>query len=110
MDLDYKKIGVRVRAERKALNLSREKFAEIIDLSVNYVGQIERGEKRFSVDTICRISECLHSSLDYLIKGVDLPITNKDVSELSYLLDKCSKYEANLITDVVKVLIPRIKE
>ena len=109
MNLDYKEIGVRVRNERTALNLSREKFAEMIDLSVNYVGQIERGEKRFSVDTVAKISECLHSSLDYLVKGIEPNNAKREDGELSYLLDKCSKYETGLITDVVKVLLPHIK-
>ncbi len=109
MDVDYREIGLRIRKERTALKISREKFAEMIELSVNYVGQIERGEKKFSVETIVKISGCLHSSLDYLIKGIDLRSKEKSDGELSYLLEKCSKYETALITDVVRVILPHMK-
>ena len=109
MDVDYKEIGLRIRKERTALNLSREKFAEMIELSVNYVGQIERGEKKFSVETIVKISNCLHSSLDYFIKGIDLRVAKNDKSEVLSLLEKCSEYETSLITDLVRVVLPHMK-
>ena len=36
--MDYKQIGQRIRDERKKFNFSRERFAEILNLSTNFVG------------------------------------------------------------------------
>ena len=50
-----KRIGNRIRQEREKLNFSREKFAEIVDLSPNFLGQIERGEASMSLDTLVKM-------------------------------------------------------
>ena len=57
---DYRKIfGEAVRARRKALDISQEKLAEKADLHHNYVGEIERGEKAATIDTIVKIAKAL---------------------------------------------------
>ena len=43
--MDLKTIGKNIRKYRVMKNLRREALAEKADLSVNYVGAIERGEK-----------------------------------------------------------------
>ncbi len=44
--LNYKEVGKKIRYERESLGLTRERFAEYLNLSTNFVGQIERGEKK----------------------------------------------------------------
>jgi transcriptional regulator with XRE-family HTH domain len=39
-------VGEAVRAERERANLSQEELAEKADLTRNYIGQIERAEKK----------------------------------------------------------------
>lgn len=41
------KIGKRIREERLRLNLTQEKLAEDVDLSMAYIGQVER--KRLTI-------------------------------------------------------------
>ena len=43
--VNNKAIGYRIREEREKLKLTREKFAEIVDFSPLYIGQLERGDK-----------------------------------------------------------------
>lgn len=40
-------LGRRIREERLKLNLTQEKLAEDVNLSMAYIGQIERGERKF---------------------------------------------------------------
>lgn len=118
-ELDLKAIGQRIRTEREKLALSREEFAEIIDLSDYYVGQLERGERKMSLPVLVKISVHLHESLDYLVFGTGKDTdflkegsssygkadTNKG-RELNQLLTKCSTREIELIAKLVKTLIP----
>lgn len=108
--MDYKKIGQRIQKERLRLGLSREKIAEILNLSANFIGQIERGEKKMSLATMVKISECLRVSIDYLIYGKDTEAENINDDELTNLIRKCSKLERSLILDIVKSIIPYIKK
>ncbi len=54
-----KAFGAAVRAEREANALTQEKLAERAELSLNYIGNLERGEKLASLETIVRVAEAL---------------------------------------------------
>lgn len=115
--IDNKAIGQRIRDEREKLGLSREEFAEIIDLSDYYVGQLERGERQMSLPTLVKIARCLHITLDYLISGKTVydgycahdahdsydSITD---TEIIILLKKCSPRELELIKKLIKTILP----
>jgi len=58
--LKYRKIfGETIRTRRKALDLSQERLAEKAELHHNYIGEIERGEKAATIDTIVKIAKAL---------------------------------------------------
>ena len=52
-------VGRQVFAHRKALGLTQEQFAELVDLSKNYIGNVERGEYELSLSTLDRIGKAL---------------------------------------------------
>lgn len=129
--LNFKEIGGRIRVERERLGLSREKFAEIVDLSPFYIGQIERGDRKMSLETLVKLSNALHLSVDYLLYGYNLHNENinpteifsvletidnsynmeidDNFEELLIILSRCSKKEINLIKDTVKLILPYIR-
>jgi transcriptional regulator with XRE-family HTH domain len=51
-----KRFGKAVREARMGAKLSQEKLAEKADLTLNFVGEIERGEKLASLETVVRIA------------------------------------------------------
>lgn len=55
----YTKLGNKIFDLRKATKLSREKFAEIAGMNDYYLGEIERGEKKASLDTLFKICKLL---------------------------------------------------
>ena len=66
--MDYKRLGERIREERHRLNLTQSALAEDIDISDTYMGQIERGEKSLTLDTLVRLVNRLGVTIDYLLK------------------------------------------
>lgn len=104
--INYKEIGDKIRIEREKFHMSREKFAELLDLSPYFVGQIERGERKMSINTLINVSECLHISIDYLIFGESYNY-EKD-NNLHSLIKKCSEKEANVIEEIIKTILPHI--
>ncbi len=54
--------GRRIRAIREAANVSRELVAEKADINVNYLGEIERGEKWPSLEIIEQLAKALSVS------------------------------------------------
>ena len=55
----HKVLGETIRSYRKVAHLSQEKLAEKSDLHHNYIGEIERGEKAATIDTMLKISKAL---------------------------------------------------
>lgn len=68
INIDYKKIGEKIKIRRKKLNLSQSDLAEKIGSTSTTIGSIERGEKSNggSVDLYIKIAIILGVSLDDL--------------------------------------------
>lgn len=69
-------IGNRIRHRRNELGYSQEQLAEYSDLHPSYIGQLERGEKTPSIETLYKITTGLQISLSYFMNGLE-DIANK---------------------------------
>ena len=65
-----KVLGQRIRNYRTAGGLSQEKLAELSGCHPTYIGQIERGEKNATIESIEKISDALHISLSKLFEKI----------------------------------------
>lgn len=63
-----KLIGQRIRNYRTEQRLSQEKPAELCGCHPTYVGQIERGEKNATIESIERIASALNVPLSRLFE------------------------------------------
>lgn len=66
--MDKLNMGNRIKEIRKRNGLTQEQLAERLDLSVEFVGQIERGLKLPSMQVFIRLVEVLNVSADYLLR------------------------------------------
>lgn len=62
-------IGSRLREVRKSYKLTQEKFAEQLGISLNYYGQIERGQSGLSLEKLKLLYDKFDVDLLYLITG-----------------------------------------
>ena len=67
-----KQLGETIRAERLARKLTQEQFAEKSDLSVNFIGNVERGEQAVSLDSIVQIAAALKLTVQELMAKAGL--------------------------------------
>jgi transcriptional regulator with XRE-family HTH domain len=80
----YSAAGARIRSQRESLSLTREQLSERAGISVQFIADIERGRKGFTVDTLKKLCDALRMSADYVVSGDGrLPET----AELSQLLE-----------------------
>jgi len=103
-------IGRNIRKFRLANKLRQEDLAEKADLSVNYIGMLERGEKIPSLETFIDIVNVLGVSADMILADVvDTGYTVRS-SLLTEQLEKLSPEERKRIYDVVDTLIRHAEE
>ena len=67
MDMDYKRLGNRIREERLRLHLTQAALAEAVEISTTYMGAIERGERSLTLDTLIRLVNRLGVTIDYML-------------------------------------------
>lgn len=60
--------GDRIKEARKNCRLTQEQLAERLDVSVEFVGQIERGLKLPSMQVFIKLIEVLNVSADYILR------------------------------------------
>ena len=66
--LDYKKIGERIRIARLALGMSQADLANRAMLSLPRISYVEQGKVKMRLDTFAHIAEALQSSADELLR------------------------------------------
>ena len=82
-------IGERIRIFRKRAGLSQEKLAELADVHNTYIGQLERGDKNASLETIETITRALGISFETLFEEI-IPETHPSESH-GLMLDYYNK-------------------
>lgn len=71
--VDYKIIGKRLRGAREAQDMTQGELANGIGVCTSYIGQLERGEKKPSIETIVKVCSALNIPVDYLLFGRKYP-------------------------------------
>ena len=98
-------IGQRLRQQRQALGLTREKMAELADIGAGYYGQLEVGTSQMSIDTLIKLSQAMHLPMEYIIFGSGYEAG--DSSAVVDLLTRCTPRELKLAEDVLKLFLMR---
>ena len=107
--MSYESIGKNIRKYRKQMKATQEELAEMVDLSVSYMGAIERGQKLPQLKSFIRIANALHVSSDQLLSEV-LNVQNEIIaSDLSIELSKLPAADQRRILNVIKTMIDDVK-
>ena len=100
--MDLSTIGINLRKQRRIKKLTQEKLASMTNLTPNYIGMIERGEKIPSLETFIIILNALEASADkvfinvlnmgYLVKYSRISdklllVTDKDRERIQAVID-----------------------
>lgn len=103
-------IGKNIRKFREIKKLRQEDLAEKTDLTTNYIGMIERGEKIPSLETFINILNSLGVSADMVLSDVlDNGYTVKD-SLLNEKLEKLVPEDRNRIYEVINTMMKHSKQ
>lgn len=68
LSVDYEKLGLRVRQQRELNGLTQSQLARKVGITGSFIGHIERGEKKASVDTVVALCNALEISPTVLLQ------------------------------------------
>ena len=106
--LDQKEMGKRVRSRRESLGLSREKLSEYLDVSPQFIADIEYGNKGISIKRFYLLCQVLDVTADYLLAGnVYSNETDREsmlvCEEIMTLLQLCDTKQLKGIREIAEI-------
>ena len=66
---NLKEIGKRIQSRRKQLGYTQEQMAEMMNVSIQMISNLERGNKSIRIDNLINLCQILHTSTDYILTG-----------------------------------------
>lgn len=99
--INNKEIGKRIAYFRRKNNLTQQNLADKMDLSVSYIGQVERGITQVSLERLYEISEILNVDIVMLLSP-DLA-DNKELIgiQISEIIKDWSDEQFNFLTTMI---------
>ncbi len=87
MEIDLKEVGRRIYQSRISLGMTQEKLAEMMDVSIQMISNLERGNKEIKISNLVKLSSILGVSTDYILTGREF-FSDKSLSEKLTLLSE----------------------
>ena len=104
-EMDYARIGMRIRQVRKVKGWSQNELAKKCSISMSFLGHIERGTRIMSLETFANICVALDIGADELLWGVANPSdTVLDLYEPSRQELESVKKEADNYSMYVRIM------
>ena len=103
LQIDLVEIGKRISTERKRNNITQEQLAEKMNVSIQMISNLERGNKAIKINNLLNLSQILGVSTDYILTG------NKNLSEKSAISDKLFNL-SNADYLIIEALINKLSE
>lgn len=102
--MDYVDLGRRVRKQRVSFNWTQEQLAEKVGVSTSFVGHVERGSRKASLETLVSIANALDVSLDYLLSS---SLNNDGVGPVP---EKFNQNQRNVMHEILSTLQEHLAE
>lgn len=105
-EVDYEKIGRRIKKLRLEKGLTQADLSDMVGCSNNHLSHIETAQCKVSLGMLLRLSRALEVSLDYFL--LDTPfaqpeaIINKDIADK---LAKCSPATLVAVSRMIDALL-----
>ena len=100
-NIDYTAMGGRIRNARLDAGLSQSELAERCNLSVSFLGHIERGSRKMSLETLVTVCEVLNLSTDYLLQD-ELPGSDAVIGNIIASVKKQGSYQYDRYVRIIK--------
>ena len=103
-----KKFGQHIRYYRREKNLSQEQLAELCGLHPTYIGQLERGEKNASIETVIQLCKGLDITPSVLFENITTATDDTPAKQAYELFLSSPSDKQELLLDILRKAIQLI--
>ncbi len=105
-EIDFVKIGQRIKAARMEKGLNQGELGELVGCSNNHMSHVEIGQTKVSLTMLMKLSVALEKDFDYFL--LDTPYVRQERvidSEILTKMEKCSPATLISISKIIDVLL-----
>ena len=106
--VDALEMGERIKKQRLLLGYSREKLAELTDITPRFCYDLELGLKNMSVATLCKMSAALHLPTDYILFGTR--VSNDLYIAADCLVESCPTEHLEHLEGIISHYLQAVSE
>jgi len=96
-------IGERIKSARETAGYTQERFAELIDVSVQYVSDLERGVVGTSIPTLIKICTVLCISSDSLLFPRPMPSDSDHLCDFTIQFQGLDEQQQKVLRKSIQV-------
>lgn len=102
MAVDYRDLGIRIRAKRDALEMSQAELAAKAGLSTQHISNVENARSKIGLEKLVDIANILDSSLDELVCGSIKTGRTVYHNEIQAMIEEFTDPELRMLPDILK--------
>lgn len=104
MELDYYKVGERIKTARRKKGYTQSDLARITGLSQPHIGHIESGKTKVGLPTILKIANALDTTIDaFVYDSIPAAVDTYD-RDFKNELDECTPKQKEDLLEVVRLI------
>lgn len=113
--IDHKEMGKRIRERRDALRMSREDLAEALNVSPQFVADVEYGNKGVSIKSLYILSQVLGVTTDYILAGSVYSLDSDPAAmrvreEIMQLIHRCDTKQLKGIREITEIFVDGVAD
>ena len=103
--LNGSELGKRIKQLRKEKHITAEAFAEMADISISFLREIERGSKKPALDNFVKIANVLNVSADNLLCDSIDTAKPAILNRITEKMQNLSKSQIDMVETVFEAMI-----
>lgn len=103
-NLNFERIGEKLRTIRLSKNLTQEYIANAVDINTSHIINIENNRVKVSLSTLVQICNALDTTVDYVLSEEYNDSSSAIEQEILHELHACSNETKEQILKIVKAL------
>ncbi|MDE6314078.1 MAG: helix-turn-helix transcriptional regulator [Lachnospiraceae bacterium] len=100
-EIDYEKLGLRIKEIRQSRKLTQENLAEIVCCNTSHISNIENNHTKVSLNVLLAIANALNTSIDYLLSN---QYNNTALALDNEILRAVSRLDSDKKEKILKIL------
>lgn len=95
-------IGARIKNKRKEEHMTQERLAELMDVSLQMISNLEQGKKAIRPENIIKLCNALSVSADFILRGY---YSDCETGEIYNKIKKLSPARQKILEELIDELL-----